>query len=173
MSLMPGCPPVPEDADPEVIALEEKGREPLTLVEFNQWVLQSGNPYPSGKATVQHLFTEHKIEKWFSDQPEESVKCPISVDPITFNTFRACAAKHPPTKEDVPGIDTDTAKAIIDIFGRCFLFSSYECGKCGKTSPEKTCSACNWMKYCSRECQRAHWKEHKKWCKLLSGEGNN
>jgi len=26
------------------------------------------------------------------------------------------------------------------------------------------CSGCGWTKYCSRECQKDHWKEHKKKC---------
>ncbi|KAF8956236.1 hypothetical protein BDZ97DRAFT_1852863 [Flammula alnicola] len=28
----------------------------------------------------------------------------------------------------------------------------------------KACSRCKSMRYCSRECQAAHWKSHKDWC---------
>jgi hypothetical protein len=32
------------------------------------------------------------------------------------------------------------------------------------------CSACKAASYCSRDCQLAHWKQHKKVCKQLSGK---
>uniref|UniRef100_A0A383VVR0 MYND-type domain-containing protein n=1 Tax=Tetradesmus obliquus TaxID=3088 RepID=A0A383VVR0_TETOB len=31
------------------------------------------------------------------------------------------------------------------------------------------CSTCQAVFYCSRECQLAHWKQHKRLCKQLSG----
>lgn len=38
------------------------------------------------------------------------------------------------------------------------------CPSCGK--PGKfLCSRCKSVRYCSKECQKAHWKEHKKVCK--------
>ncbi|KAH9837635.1 uncharacterized protein C8Q71DRAFT_753664 [Rhodofomes roseus] len=39
------------------------------------------------------------------------------------------------------------------------------CAKCGKTNGAlKICSKCHAVKYCSPECQRAHWREHKQTC---------
>ncbi|KAH9921635.1 uncharacterized protein B0H18DRAFT_1020599 [Fomitopsis serialis] len=39
------------------------------------------------------------------------------------------------------------------------------CAKCGKTDGSlKICSKCHAVKYCSPECQRADWREHKKTC---------
>ena len=108
-SMSPNCPPVPDDADPEVIALERQGMQPLTPKEYDDWVARTGNPYPSGKAKVQDAFTQKKIEQWFTDQGG-SVLCGVSPDPITFDVFRACAVKHPPSSEDIPGIDEKTAK---------------------------------------------------------------
>lgn len=48
----------------------------------------------------------------------------------------------------------------------------WRCGNhrhCSNTEPEKDtfkkCSKCNWVRYCSRECQVTHWKEdHKNRC---------
>jgi len=34
----------------------------------------------------------------------------------------------------------------------------------------KTCSKCNMAKYCNRECQLAHWPQHKKDCKKRAAE---
>ena len=43
------------------------------------------------------------------------------------------------------------------------------CGKCGKkdsfTQSLKKCDACKIVLYCSRDCQKADWKEHKVECK--------
>ncbi|KAJ3104609.1 hypothetical protein HDU96_008861 [Phlyctochytrium bullatum] len=43
------------------------------------------------------------------------------------------------------------------------------CNKCGSTGELKQCSKCKVAEYCSRECQVADWKEHKKVCAPLAG----
>lgn len=43
------------------------------------------------------------------------------------------------------------------------------CSVCGKSSSNlKKCGACNQTWYCSEDCQRKDWNEHKKVCKMLS-----
>ena len=48
------------------------------------------------------------------------------------------------------------------------------CANCGKGEENKTslkaCTACNMVKYCNRECQIAHWPQHKKACKKRTAE---
>jgi len=48
------------------------------------------------------------------------------------------------------------------------------CANCGKGEEEsgnlKKCSACQLVKYCSRECQAAHRPQHKKECKKRAAE---
>lgn len=39
-----------------------------------------------------------------------------------------------------------------------------DCASCGKKATH-ACSLCHAVKYCSQDCQRAHWKVHKKTCK--------
>lgn len=40
------------------------------------------------------------------------------------------------------------------------------CAACGKERADKKCAACRMVSYCSKECQRSHWRaEHKKVCK--------
>eukprot|EP00386_Alphamonas_edax_P012096 GDKI01037933.1.p1 GENE.GDKI01037933.1~~GDKI01037933.1.p1 ORF type:complete len:242 (-),score=49.14 GDKI01037933.1:320-1045(-) len=43
---------------------------------------------------------------------------------------------------------------------------------CGKPAPN-TCFRCKQACYCSRECQKAHWKEHKSMCDLLQEIGES
>ncbi|KAL4458300.1 hypothetical protein ABPG75_013165 [Micractinium tetrahymenae] len=45
-------------------------------------------------------------------------------------------------------------------------FEQPTCSGCGKPSLElRACSSCRLARYCGRECQLAHWKEHKAACK--------
>jgi hypothetical protein len=38
------------------------------------------------------------------------------------------------------------------------------CAACGKTAAQSRCSACRKVAYCSRSCQKSHWKTHKPEC---------
>ena len=44
------------------------------------------------------------------------------------------------------------------------------CENCEADDPHQTCSACLVAKYCSKDCQKAHWKSHKPHCKVLQQE---
>jgi hypothetical protein len=50
--------------------------------------------------------------------------------------------------------------------------SSYGCYRCGKGTKKenRACSRCLLAWYCSRDCQAAHWKVHKKVCKKDSSK---
>ena len=45
--------------------------------------------------------------------------------------------------------------------GVTYVNSCFVCGKCAGHH----CAKCSAVHYCSRECQAAHWKFHKSWCK--------
>lgn len=52
--------------------------------------------------------------------------------------------------------------------------TSNQCASCGKAADSgvtlKRCAKCQTTQYCSRDCQKAHWKDHKKVCsKQASG----
>ena len=41
----------------------------------------------------------------------------------------------------------------------------YLCANCATCEGElQKCSRCRSVSYCGRECQRSHWREHKKFC---------
>ena len=47
---------------------------------------------------------------------------------------------------------------------------NYVCNYCGISNSQKklkACAACKSVKYCSPECQKKHWKAHKKACKMM------
>ncbi|CAB9504691.1 Phospholipase Carboxylesterase superfamily [Seminavis robusta] len=181
MAMMPHCPKVPDDIDPEVLSIQQRAlaREPLTAVEYEAWVESCGNP-TKGRLKVMEIFAEKKIERWFEDHGG-SVQIRLSPDPIPFELLRACAMKHPPTSQvDIPGISVEMAKAVIQSFRVLILvlhhhpdmgeiangvFVGHECDYCGKVLESiRRCSRCKKKKYCNRDCQKSHWREHKKVC---------
>jgi mitochondrial splicing suppressor protein 51 len=52
---------------------------------------------------------------------------------------------------------------------------STQCASCGKAEAPgislKRCAKCQITKYCSRDCQKAHWKQHKKVCVQYTAAG--
>lgn len=42
--------------------------------------------------------------------------------------------------------------------------SAGKCAKCGKKGKSLICTRCKNISYCSKECQRSHWKTHKPAC---------
>ena len=64
-----------------------------------------------------------------------------------------------------------------DVIIRCSLLSSFPCLNCArkglKVSPKtktKRCISCKYAHYCSPECQRSDWKNHKFFCKFITPE---
>ena len=43
------------------------------------------------------------------------------------------------------------------------------CASCASTAGESTCGACKVVKYCDKECQLRHWREHKQLCPAHRG----
>lgn len=60
------------------------------------------------------------------------------------------------------------AASGIEYFSTFVPPTRVRCAQCWKfPSPRaKLCEECRLTEYCSKECQRLHWKEHKKVCKL-------
>jgi hypothetical protein len=67
-----------------------------------------------------------------------------------------------------------------EIWFRIFAFMDREwlspprpgqlCGSCQTSSTNAHCGRCKIVRYCSKECQRKHWKEHKLTCKPYATE---
>ena len=64
------------------------------------------------------------------------------------------------------GVGNTTAAAVADV-----------CANCGKKEGEgnniklKRCVACKQAQYCGSQCQKEHWKKHKKECRKKSTTG--
>ncbi len=44
------------------------------------------------------------------------------------------------------------------------ISTNTECSVCGQSTPVKKCSRCHTTQYCSADCQKADWKDHKPYC---------
>jgi hypothetical protein len=62
---------------------------------------------------VQDSFTETKISEWFDEQGGSVFYKTATPTHITLDVFQACAAKHPPSTADIPGVPENMAKSIV------------------------------------------------------------
>lgn len=67
-----------------------------------------------------------------------------------------------PDAEEIP---STTAEAMLEAKA---LGSS--CAQCDKVGTHRSCDKCRIVVYCSRDCQKLHWKKHKRECAKLSME---
>ena len=64
------------------------------------------------------------------------------------------------------------AKAINEKRSETAKLSKRHCANCGERNSEmKKCADCGKVQYCSRECQKKHWKVHKEHCKKVPKPG--
>ncbi|KAL6716857.1 hypothetical protein ACLMJK_004769 [Lecanora helva] len=71
------------------------------------------------------------------------------------------------TSEEVKkslGDTTNKAKVLAETTSPSVHRSCFACGRIEQSEALQTCARCLTARYCSRECQRKHWKTHKKTC---------
>ena len=59
--------------------------------------------------------------------------------------------------------DIQPGEELTVAYGTTY-WQQFACGKCGNWKAAKKCGKCLKTCYCSRQCQVAHWKVHKKGC---------
>jgi hypothetical protein len=99
------------------------------------------------------LLTKHGIQKYFT----RAIVSFLLYDPDIYREF-------------VLGI----AEGTKDLKGQCAkdsVATTATCDNCGARSEAvKFCAACRMTKYCSRECQKNHWRVHKHHCTRKPGD---
>ena len=97
----------------------------------------------------------------------------LSLVPIASSPFFFC--KIVPLGRDVGAVALCVCAAFtvqtLPCTASLIIEAMASCASCGKQSNAlKTCTACKSVKYCGRECQTAHRKEHRKACKKRARE---
>jgi len=60
-------------------------------------------------------------------------------------------------------------KALRKILCEAWPHDTSSCANCGSSDAKlSACATCRLVKYCSRSCQKANWKEHKDACRAYS-----
>ena len=78
-----------------------------------------------------------------------------------FNGFHVQTSTNPLLKPS----SLDYSNALIGKPARGDLRMVFKCDKCFRTDKKLlNCGSCRLTRYCSRECQKSHWKEHKVFC---------
>ncbi|GKY90815.1 hypothetical protein MPSEU_000054300 [Mayamaea pseudoterrestris] len=73
---------------------------------------------------------------------------------------------HERANEDARNAYLRAALVVPPIYSCCFP----DCCKADENSKMFNCSRCKSIDYCSKECQVAHWKAHKKDCKRIAAQ---
>ena len=84
-----------------------------------------------------------------------------SLEQKEFNGFHVQTSSNPLLKPS----SLDYSNALIGKPARGDLRMVFKCDKCFRTDKKLiNCGSCRLTRYCSRECQKSHWKEHKGFC---------
>ena len=89
----------------------------------------------------------------------------IALSPLFASSFLKILAK----KADVENANTGSSSSLKSSASETSQ-SLTQCANCGGPGQPSllSCSACKQTKYCSRTCQRSHWKTHKLHCSKAS-----
>ena len=183
------CPPVPGDANRQVIDIQLQCDEPMTPSEYFAWVQQQGNdPEGDVKAYLQTQLVSFKIRGFIgAHQYQMITEDGGKLICFDYDLMLRCACLFPPTTmareelwtDDLARLESmgeSPAKIIIEFAREAFpswasskqlpiSMDSKVCVTCQKIGPfTKVCPRCGEMFYCSHGCQKKHWKLHKKGC---------
>ena len=90
---------------------------------------------------------------------------------IMFRSLRPALRKEGMLDDGVL-YDWDLSASAFTILNG--FFARETCASCmikNEGESFRKCGGCGYARYCSRECQKKHWKEHKTYCKDESAEG--
>lgn len=88
-----------------------------------------------------------------------------------FSLALSCALKkHHCFESSAPVFSMQAKKACVQDEGGHKIQSCLNCKTDNADKPLLTCGKCKTAKYCGKECQKAHWPEHKHFCKAVREE---
>jgi hypothetical protein len=172
-----------ESSYPWSDARKEKVREVIKCLESKEWL--SERDYKVFKT----LLDELDFESLMLYEVGDAVKRPQNLLEVTSFPFlekqleKVFNEDHNKILElslkELLDFNSDAFKEKVKIWledlGSSKLFDPsvlpevHVCANCDAEGATKFCSACKEEWYCSRECQKSHWKAHKRSCSLRNG----
>ncbi|KIY73335.1 hypothetical protein CYLTODRAFT_485498 [Cylindrobasidium torrendii FP15055 ss-10] len=128
----------------------------------------SSEPVDNTREFVQNLVDQNikAVPTIKADIQEQALLRKILAD----NASRLAAAYKPKKEKSEKAFVVSFIAPILPLsqvdIGR--IMHNTGCVLCGEKGANR-CAQCHSTSYCSRECQKAHWKEHKAMCKSLKG----
>ena len=114
-----------------------------------------------------------RCKKWL---PVEYFKCFEAYEVQATELIEEVKKKHPNDLYDAMLGEEIPVDVVTEIVQRALrkisiAFKKVTCSVCGSPGPGrlKICSRCKSVHYCSRDCQKKDWKQHKGYCKFLAG----
>ena len=114
-----------------------------------------------------------RCKKWL---PVEYFKCFEAYEVQATELIEEVKKKHPNDLYDAMLGEEIPVDVVTEIVQRALrkisiAFRKVTCSVCGSPGPGrlKICSRCKSVHYCSRDCQKKDWKQHKGYCKFLAG----
>ncbi|CAM9288454.1 unnamed protein product [Ectocarpus fasciculatus] len=106
------------------------------------------------RAALSPLYVPQRMDE-ISPLPKPSTAAPA---PQQKNSTTPCSASQ--TNNTVPSSAPQTNRnARMTVTA-----GSAGCSNCGKDGSLRPCSRCRQVRYCSKDCQRQHWREHRRDC---------
>ena len=122
------------------------------------------NAVNGGKGSIDYVFMQmdefmrnFMWKKLHSIQYDKYFVVMVSVS-IGNNKSMSCIESFPYDEKNMFGFKRDKREMIETCSNPA----------CDVVKNLKLCRGCKKIRYCSDECQRAHWSEHKKTCKLIA-----
>ena len=110
-----------------------------------------------------------RVDETFLTTKEEVQREKVTCDERTPRTAEQATAAVAPAANSAAGKSPSTGGSSSTAASGAVRGG---CAMCGALAGKlKRCTACKSVSYCSRECQMAHWTEHKMVCKQLQAQG--
>jgi hypothetical protein len=131
---------------------------PAVRVQVPSWMMVGTSPAPNFTMFPADNFPPGALQELLNEPPVDD---PSKGPPLGSTTFWARADA---------GTSQQRSAAAPPPAGASGAEAEHECAACGAKREDpgvelQLCSARRSVRYCSRECQRKHWKEHKAACK--------
>ena len=84
----------------------------------------------------------------------------MTPSPPPRHSFQAAGESKPKNNKELGKTKQQGSKPVLWVD----LFRNFNCQTEGRSPPLRKCTQCETAYYCSRACQRAHWKIHKPIC---------